>query len=166
MDKKDAKAWLYLLPAILFLGVFMVYPLIDVLIYSFEEGYNSASQTSFGVGSYNYSYVLHAKESYEDGQCHLQLIRNAGHGFDEKQTESMIASIKQFLNNIMQDILRPIRETRNEWKSKIKEVIQILKNGTEKANKIAQVTLNEVKQAMGIDFFDNDNFTNEMINKY
>jgi len=59
MDKKDTKAWLYLLPAILFLGVFMVYPLIDVLIYSFEEGYNSASQTSFGVGSYNYSYVLH-----------------------------------------------------------------------------------------------------------
>ncbi len=59
MDKKDAKAWLYLLPAILFLGVFMVYPLIDVLIYSFEEGYNSASQTSFGIGTYNYSYVLH-----------------------------------------------------------------------------------------------------------
>lgn len=59
MDKKDTKAWLYLLPAILFLGVFMVYPLIDVLIYSFEEGYNSASQTYFGVGTYNYSYVLH-----------------------------------------------------------------------------------------------------------
>ena len=59
MENKNAKAWLYLLPAILFLGVFMVYPLIDVLIYSFEEGYNSASQTSFGIGSYNYSYVLH-----------------------------------------------------------------------------------------------------------
>lgn len=59
MENKNAKAWLYLLPAILFLGIFMVYPLIDVLIYSFEEGYNSASQTSFGVGSYNYSYVLH-----------------------------------------------------------------------------------------------------------
>lgn len=59
MEKKNARAWLYLLPAILFLGVFMVYPLIDVLIYSFEEGYNSASQTSFGIGSYNYSYVLH-----------------------------------------------------------------------------------------------------------
>lgn len=52
------KGWLYLLPAILFLGVFMVYPLIDVFIYSFEEGYNSASQTYFGVGIYNYSYVL------------------------------------------------------------------------------------------------------------
>ena len=59
MDYKSNKAWLYLLPAILFLGVFMVYPLIDVFIYSFEEGYNSASQTSFGVGAYNYSYVLH-----------------------------------------------------------------------------------------------------------
>ena len=53
------KAWLYLLPAVFFLGAFMVYPLIDVFVYSFEEGYNSASQTYYGVGSYNYSYVLH-----------------------------------------------------------------------------------------------------------
>jgi len=58
MDKKDWKAGLYLLPAVLFLGCFLVYPLIDVFIYSFEEGYNSASQTFFGVGTYNYSYVL------------------------------------------------------------------------------------------------------------
>ncbi len=52
------KGWLYLLPAMLFLGLFMVYPLFDVFVYSFEEGYNSASQMYFGVGSYNYSYVL------------------------------------------------------------------------------------------------------------
>ena len=58
MKKKSMKGWLYLLPAILFLGAFMVYPLIDVLVYSVEEGYNSASQTYFGVGLYNYSYVL------------------------------------------------------------------------------------------------------------
>ena len=58
MEKNNLKGWLYLLPAFLFLGVFMVYPLIDVFIYSFEEGYNSASQTYFGVGFYNYSYVL------------------------------------------------------------------------------------------------------------
>lgn len=56
---KGLKGWLYLLPAILFLGFFMVYPLIDVFVYSFEEGYNSASQTYFGIGLYNYSYVLH-----------------------------------------------------------------------------------------------------------
>ncbi|MBE6658237.1 MAG: sugar ABC transporter permease [Ruminococcaceae bacterium] len=59
MEKNNLKAWLYLLPAILFLGVFLVYPLIDVFIYSFEEGYNTASQTYLGVGGYNYSYVLH-----------------------------------------------------------------------------------------------------------
>ncbi|MBQ4354436.1 MAG: sugar ABC transporter permease [Clostridia bacterium] len=59
MENRNNKAWLYLAPAILFLGVFMVYPLVDVFIYSFEEGYNSASQTFFGVGGYNYEYVLH-----------------------------------------------------------------------------------------------------------
>lgn len=58
MDKQNNKAWLYLIPALIFIGVFMVYPLVDVLIYSFEEGYNSASQTYNGVGSYNYSFVL------------------------------------------------------------------------------------------------------------
>lgn len=59
ISSSSLKAWLYLLPALLFLGVFMVYPLVDVFIYSFEEGYNSASQTYLGVGAYNYSYVLH-----------------------------------------------------------------------------------------------------------
>lgn len=59
LSNSSLKGWLYLLPAIFFLGVFMVYPLIDVFVYSFEEGYNSASQTYFGVGFYNYSYVLH-----------------------------------------------------------------------------------------------------------
>ena len=58
MKKRNLKAWLYLLPAILFLGVFMLYPLADVVVYSFEEGYNSASQSYFGVGGYNFSYVL------------------------------------------------------------------------------------------------------------
>ncbi|MCR5263215.1 MAG: sugar ABC transporter permease [Clostridiales bacterium] len=58
MENKSMKGWLYLIPAVLFLGVFMVYPLIDVFIYSFEEGYNSASQTFFGTGIYNYRYVL------------------------------------------------------------------------------------------------------------
>lgn len=58
MEKRNMKGWLYLLPAMLFLGVFLVYPLIDVFIYSFEEGYNFASQTYRGVGGYNYAYVL------------------------------------------------------------------------------------------------------------
>ena len=57
--KQRANAWLYLLPALLFLVFFMVYPLVDVFVYSLEEGYNFASQTYFGVGGYNYAYVLH-----------------------------------------------------------------------------------------------------------
>lgn len=59
MEKNSFKGWLYLLPAILFLGFFMVYPLIDVFVYSFEEGYNFASRRDFGTGFYNFSYVLH-----------------------------------------------------------------------------------------------------------
>ena len=59
MEQNNRKGWLYLLPAMAFLGLFLVYPLVDVLIYSFEEGFNSASQTSFGIGLYNYRYVLH-----------------------------------------------------------------------------------------------------------
>ncbi len=59
MEYRSKKGWLYLLPAVLFLGVFMVYPLIDVFIYSMEEGFNFASQTYSEVGLYNFSYVLH-----------------------------------------------------------------------------------------------------------
>ncbi len=59
MNRHSGKAWLYLLPALFFLAAFLVYPLIDVFVYSLEEGYNFTSQTYFGVGLYNYSYVLH-----------------------------------------------------------------------------------------------------------
>ena len=69
MEKQNRKGWLYLLPAFLFLGVFMVYPLVDVFIYSLEEGFNFASQSYSGVGLYNYSYVLH--DPY-----FLQAVRN------------------------------------------------------------------------------------------
>ena len=58
MDKQNRKGWLYLLPALTFLGLFLVYPLVDVMIYSLEEGFNFASQTHRGVGLGNFSYVL------------------------------------------------------------------------------------------------------------
>ena len=58
MENQNRKGWLYILPAMLFLGVFMVYPLVDVFIYSFEENFNSVSQTYTGVGLFNYHYVL------------------------------------------------------------------------------------------------------------
>ena len=59
MEQQNKKGWLYLLPAFAFLTVFMVYPLIDVFIYSFEESFNFASQSYTGVGTFNFSYVLH-----------------------------------------------------------------------------------------------------------
>ncbi len=58
MDKRNAKAWLYLLPALLFLGVFMIYPLVDVVVYSLEENFNSVSREFTGVGLENFSHVL------------------------------------------------------------------------------------------------------------
>ena len=69
MEDNNRKAWLYLLPAGILLAVFMIYPLIDVLIYSVEEGYNFASQTSKGTGLYNFNYILH--DPY-----FLQAVRN------------------------------------------------------------------------------------------
>ena len=69
METNNKKAWLYLLPAGIFLAVFMVDPLIDVFIYSLEESYNFASQTSRGTGLFNFSYILH--DPY-----FLQAVRN------------------------------------------------------------------------------------------
>lgn len=59
MRKNKSHAWLYLLPSIILLGLFMVYPLFDVMVYSVQEGYNFASQSYTGTGLYNFSYVLH-----------------------------------------------------------------------------------------------------------
>lgn len=69
MEDNNRKAWLYLLPAILFLAVFLVYPLIDVLIYSFEEGFSFSSQAHEGIGLGNFSYIL--RDPY-----FLQAIKN------------------------------------------------------------------------------------------
>ena len=58
MEKKSFKGWLYLRPAFLFLGAFMVYPLIDVFIYSVEENFNFVTQYSTGIGFGNFEKVL------------------------------------------------------------------------------------------------------------
>ena len=56
--KNNWKAWLYLLPAIVFISVFMIYPLIDVCIYSVEENYSFASGEATGIGFSNFHHVL------------------------------------------------------------------------------------------------------------
>ena len=58
MKENNLKGWLYILPAFLLLGFFMLYPLIDVLIYSFEENYSFVTGINTGIGFYNYVFVL------------------------------------------------------------------------------------------------------------
>lgn len=65
--------------------------------------------------------------------------------------------VKKFLNNVLQEELRPIRERRKEWESKLPEVLSILKEGSAKAEKVAASTLREVRHAMKIDYFEDDN---------
>lgn len=74
--------------------------------------------------------------------------------------------IKKFLNNILQDFLRPIREKREALSQNIEYVYQVLKDGTLDARKQANKTLNRVKKAMKIDYFENDEFLKEIIAKY
>lgn len=65
--------------------------------------------------------------------------------------------IKKFLNKVLQEELRPIRERRAYWEQRLPEVYEILKEGSAKAAAKAQQTLDEVKTAMRIDYFTNDN---------
>ena len=75
-------------------------------------------------------------------------------------------TIKKFLNNIIQDELEPIRERRKEFAKQIPEIINILKEGTNKAIELSNITLEEVKRAMAIDYFKDDSFLNDQIKKY
>ena len=70
-------------------------------------------------------------------------------------------TIKNFLFNILDSILHPIRELRAYYEKNLDLVFEILKNGSIKANNFAQETLLEVKQAMGLDYFSGDKFINE-----
>ncbi len=58
MKKNNLKAWLYLLPAFILLAIFMLYPLIDVFTYSFEENFKFVSQEYTGIGFGNYKYIF------------------------------------------------------------------------------------------------------------
>lgn len=65
--------------------------------------------------------------------------------------------VKKFLNNVIQTELRPIRERRNDWEKRLPDVYEILKQGTAKTRETAAQTLSEVKHAMRIDYFTDDN---------
>ena len=74
--------------------------------------------------------------------------------------------VKKFLNNVMQKELAPIRERRKEWEKNIPAVYDILKKGSEEAQRVAAATLSEVKAAMKINYFEDGALINETMKKY
>lgn len=73
---------------------------------------------------------------------------------------------KRFLFSVMDEVLTPFREKRKYYEEHIEEVYKILEEGTKKAIEYSNVTLEKVKKAMRIDYFSNDEFLNELKEKY
>lgn len=74
--------------------------------------------------------------------------------------------IKKFLNNVLQEELAPIRARRKEYEKDIPMVYDILKAGCDKARKVGEQTLMEVKNAMKINYFDDAELINSQSEKY
>ncbi|MEG1288170.1 MAG: tryptophan--tRNA ligase [Bacilli bacterium] len=75
-------------------------------------------------------------------------------------------TIKKFLNNVLQDLLKPIREKRLILSKDINYIYNVLESGSKKANEYADATLGKVRKAMKINYFEDDEFLKEMIEKY
>jgi len=73
--------------------------------------------------------------------------------------------VKKFLNSVLQETLEPIRLRRREYEKDIPEVFRILKSGSEAAREIACGTMDEVRRAMRLNYFDED-FIHSQADKY
>lgn len=73
--------------------------------------------------------------------------------------------VKKFLNNVLQDVLEPIRERRHYWEQRIPEVYEILRAGSREAEAAAAATLHDVREAMLINYFDDEALMNQPYEK-
>ena len=73
--------------------------------------------------------------------------------------------VKKFLNNVLQDVLEPIRERRHYWEQRIPEVYEILRAGSKEAEAAAAATLHDVREAMRINYFDDEALMNKPYEK-
>ena len=73
--------------------------------------------------------------------------------------------VKKFLNNVLQDVLEPIRERRHYWEQRIPEVYKILRAGSKEAEAAAAATLHDVREAMRINYFDDEALMNQPYEK-
>lgn len=74
--------------------------------------------------------------------------------------------VKKFLYAVMEDVLTPIRERRKEYEKDIPAVLEILRQGSIKAEAKAAATLNRVKQSMRINYFDDQDYLDEQAKKF
>lgn len=74
--------------------------------------------------------------------------------------------VKKFLNNVLQEELAPIRAKRKEWEKDIPAVYEILKKASLEARQTASQTLDDVKKAMKINYFDDSALITEQAEKY
>ncbi len=74
--------------------------------------------------------------------------------------------VKKFLYAVMEDVLTPIRQRRKEYEKDIPAVLEILRQGSIKAEAKAAATLNRVKQSMRINYFDDQDYLDEQAKKF
>lgn len=74
--------------------------------------------------------------------------------------------VKKFLNQVLQEELAPIRKRRKEWEKDIPAVYEILHKGSIEAEKVAAKTLEDVKNSMKINYFDDQALITEQSQKY
>lgn len=74
--------------------------------------------------------------------------------------------VKRFLNNVLQDTLRPIRERRKEFEKDIPAIYKMLEEGSITARKKASITLEEMKRAMKINYFEDEEYINQQTEKF
>ena len=74
--------------------------------------------------------------------------------------------VKQFLYQVIEDELTPIREKRKYYENHIEEVLEIYRKGSEHAREVAQATLDRVRDAIGINYFNDKDFIDYYKNKF
>mgnify|MGYP000787736320 FL=1 len=74
--------------------------------------------------------------------------------------------VKKFLNNVLQETLEPIRNRRKELEKDIPAIYEMLKKGSEEAEKVAAQTLADVKAAMKINYFDDLDLIRSQAERY
>ena len=70
---------------------------------------------------------------------------------------------KKFLNNVMQEFLAPIRARREEYEKDKEQLIEILKKGTQRAIEVSNETVSEIRNAIGINYFNDKTFIDKFV---